>query len=95
MKPADDVCLCFHVPLVKIRTYLNREDPPVASLISECLGAGTGCGWCVPYLKDLHQQHRDGQVPTIEGTAQDYTEGRLRYTKAKSKPNDSQSKEPD
>lgn len=83
MKPADDVCLCFHVPLVKIRTYLAREDPPVASLISECLGAGTGCGWCVPYLKELHQQHRDGQIPTIEGTAQEYTEGRLQYKQSK------------
>ena len=51
MNPDDDVCLCFHVPLRKIRVYLEREDPPVASLISECLGAGTGCGWCVPYLE--------------------------------------------
>jgi len=83
MKPNDDVCLCFHVPLVKIRSYLAREDPKVASLISECLGAGTGCGWCVPYLKDLHAQHKAGhpQPPTIEGSAQDYTEGRLAFKK--------------
>lgn len=82
MKPTDDVCLCFHVPLVKIRGYLAREDPKVASLISECLGAGTGCGWCVPYLKDLHAQHQSGQTPTIEGTALDYTEGRLKFRKS-------------
>jgi len=81
MKPTDDVCLCFHVPLIKIRTYLSREDPKVASLISECLGAGTGCGWCVPYLKDLHQQHQAGQTPTIEGSAQDYADGRLCFRK--------------
>lgn len=80
MKPQDDVCLCFHVPLVKIRSYLAREDPKVASLISECLGAGTGCGWCVPYLKELHAQHQSGQIPTIEGSAEDYTQGRLKYT---------------
>ncbi len=82
MKPNDDICLCFHVPLGKIRTYLSREDPPVASLISECLGAGTGCGWCVPYLKELHSQHRQGQTPTIEGSAQDYAEGRLKFHKS-------------
>ena len=79
MKPSDDVCLCFHVPLVKVRSFLSREDPPVASLISECLGAGTGCGWCVPYLKELHRQHCEGQMPTIEGSAEDYTEGRLAF----------------
>ena len=32
---SDDVCLCFRVSLRKIRGYLKREDPPVASLISE------------------------------------------------------------
>ena len=79
MKPDDDVCLCFHVPLCKIRGYLSREDPQVASLISECLGAGTGCGWCVPYLKDLHAQHQSGQTPTIEGSFEDYCDGRLRF----------------
>lgn len=81
MKAEDDVCLCFHVPLGKIRGYLKREDPPVASLISECLGAGTGCGWCVPYLKELHAQHKQGQLPTIEGSSEDYKEGRLRFRK--------------
>ena len=79
MKPDDDVCLCFHVPLGKIRGYLSREDPQVASLISECLGAGTGCGWCVPYLKELHAQHKSGQMPTIEGSFEDYCDGRLRF----------------
>lgn len=81
MKPEDDVCLCFHVPLGKIRGYLKREDPQVASLISECLGAGTGCGWCVPYLKQLHAQHKQGQLPTIKGSSEDYKEGRLRFRK--------------
>jgi len=81
MQPDDHVCLCFGVSLGKIQSYLAREDPKVASLISECLGAGTGCGWCVPYLKDLHAQHQAGQRPTIIGTPQDYQEGRLSYKK--------------
>lgn len=79
MQPNDHVCLCFGVSQGKIQNYLKREDPRVASLISECLGAGTGCGWCVPYLKDLHKQHQDGQQPTIEGSFEDYTQGRLRF----------------
>ncbi len=79
MHPDDHVCLCFGVSLNKIQSYLARENPQVASLISECLGAGTGCGWCVPSLKDLHAQHQSGQLPTIEGSADDYKEGRLKF----------------
>jgi len=81
MKPDDDVCLCFHVPLRKIRSFLEREDPPVASLISECLGAGTGCHWCVPFLEELHRQHAEGQTPTIEGSPEDYARARAEYRK--------------
>lgn len=79
MQPDDHVCLCFRVSLRKINAYMARETPPVASLISECLGAGTGCGWCVPYLKHLHCQHQAGQIPDIEGSAQDYESGRSRF----------------
>ena len=56
----DHVCLCFHVSQRKIVNFCKRERPPVASLISECLSAGTGCGWCVPFIKDLHKQVMDG-----------------------------------
>ena len=79
MKPDDDVCLCFHVSLRKIGTYLKREDPPVASLISECLGAGTGCQWCVPILRKLHAQHRAGEVPDLRVSADQYASGRAHF----------------
>lgn len=80
MQPDDHVCLCFRVSKRKIVNYLRREDPPVASLISECLGAGTGCGWCVPYLKHLHKQHCEGRAePDIIGSAADYASGRARF----------------
>ena len=79
MDPNDDVCLCFHVPLGKIRAYLKREDPPVASLLSECLGAGTGCGWCVPFLKTLHAQHRAGQEPDLPLSPSEYAQRRASY----------------
>ena len=79
MHPDDQVCLCFRVSLRKIRTYLNRENPRVASLISECLSAGTGCQWCVPFLKHLHAQHRAGETPDLRVSPQQYTEQRAKY----------------
>lgn len=79
MDPDDEVCLCFHVSLRKIRAYLEREDPPVASLISECLSAGTGCQWCVPFLKHLHAQHTKGEVPDLRVSPEAYAKGRVKY----------------
>ncbi|MEM7621609.1 MAG: (2Fe-2S)-binding protein [Planctomycetota bacterium] len=81
MNPDDHVCLCFHVSLRKIRTYLAREDPPVASLISECLSAGTGCQWCVPFLKHLHAQHKDGETPDLASDPATYAANRKMYRK--------------
>jgi len=81
MDPDDEVCLCFHVSLRKIRTYLHREDPPVASLISECLGAGTGCQWCVPFLKHLHAQHQQGIEPDLRVSPGDYAGARKSFHK--------------
>ena len=83
MDPDDDVCLCFHVPLRKIRTFLQREDPPVASLISECLSAGTGCQWCVPFLKHLHAEHKAGRVPDLRVSPEQYVKARLNYHQTK------------
>ncbi len=81
MKPDDEVCLCFHVSLRKIRAYLMRENPPVASLISECLSAGTGCQWCVPFLKHLHAQHVEGKEPDLRVSPEEYMRTRLDYHK--------------
>lgn len=86
MHPDDDVCLCFHVPLRKIRTFLARENPPVASLISECLGAGTGCGWCVPFLKHLHRQHERGEEPDLRISPEQYARQRLTFRSTGERP---------
>lgn len=85
MNPDDEVCLCFHVSLRKIRTYLKREDPEVASLISECLGAGTGCRWCVPFLKHLHAQHQKGETPDLRVSPGDYAGARKSFHKTGSR----------
>lgn len=79
MDPDDQVCLCFRVSLRKVRSYLQREDPPVPSLISECLGAGTGCRWCVPFLKHLHAQHARGQTPDLRISPERYAASRGDY----------------
>lgn len=81
VNPDDQVCLCFHVSLRKIRTYLARENPPVASLISECLSAGTGCQWCVPFLKYLHTCHLEGREPDLRVSPEEYAKARLSYHK--------------
>jgi bacterioferritin-associated ferredoxin len=86
--PDDEVCLCFHVPLRKIRSFLDREDPPVASLISDCLGAGTGCQWCVPFLKHLHAEHVAGREPDLRVSPQQYAEARLTYRRTQIRPID-------
>jgi NAD(P)H-nitrite reductase large subunit len=52
----DEVCFCFHVTLRKVRNFCRVEKPAVASLISQCLSAGTGCGWCRPMLRRIHKQ---------------------------------------
>jgi NAD(P)H-nitrite reductase large subunit len=54
LDPDDTICFCFHVPLRKIENFCRREKPRAASQISECLAAGTGCGWCVPMLRKVH-----------------------------------------
>ncbi len=83
MQPDDEVCLCFHVSLRKIRAYLEREKPPAASMISDCLGAGTGCGWCVPFLRHLHRTSVEGRLPDLSVSPEQYANSRLTYRAAK------------
>lgn len=82
MHDDDHVCLCFHVSKRKIVNFCKREKPPVASLISECLSAGTGCQWCVPFIKKLHQQCLDGvDAPDLPVSPEEYASKRASYRK--------------
>jgi bacterioferritin-associated ferredoxin len=83
MQSDDEVCLCFHVSLRKIRNYMARENPSVPSLISECLGAGTGCMWCVPFLKHLHSLHQQGKEPDLKISPEEYMRTRTSYRETK------------
>lgn len=68
MDEDEELCLCFHVSLRKIKNFIRIEKPKRASQISQCFGAGTGCGWCRPWLAKLLEKHqqRDGSVATTD-----------------------------
>ncbi len=72
MKPDDLVCLCHRVSLRKLVNFMERERPVVASRLSECLGAGTGCHWCVPFLEELHRQWAAGEEPDLGVSPDEY-----------------------
>jgi NAD(P)H-nitrite reductase large subunit len=55
----DPVCLCFHVSRRKIIRFIKVEKPRRTSQLSECFGAGTGCGWCRPFLQRLMSENSD------------------------------------
>jgi NAD(P)H-nitrite reductase large subunit len=84
MHEDDHVCLCFRVSKRKVVGYCRRERPAVASLISQCLSAGTGCGWCVPHLKSLHRQVAEGVAePDVAMSAEAYAAGRVEHRRAR------------
>ncbi len=56
MELDDDLCLCFHVSKRKVINFIRNEKPVAASQLSECYGAGSGCGWCRKYLGRLFDQ---------------------------------------
>jgi len=79
MDPDAHVCLCFRVSLRKLANHVRREEPRVASQLSECLGAGTGCGWCVPFLKKIHAQWQAGAPIDLPVEPAEYARRRARY----------------
>ena len=74
----DELCLCFHVSKRKVVNFVRIHKPQVASQITECGGAGTGCGWCRPFLKRIFEASKAGQTDDLP-TAECYAESRSRY----------------
>ncbi len=58
---------------------MNREKPAVPSQLCDCLNAGTGCQWCVPFLKKLHAQWQAGQSPQLPVSPEEYAARRRHY----------------
>ena len=79
MNPDDHVCLCYRVSLRKITNYMKREQPKVPSQLADCLNAGTGCQWCVPFLKKLHAQWAAGEEPDLPVAPEAYAARRRAY----------------
>lgn len=79
----DPVCFCFHVSKRKIVNYIRVHQPRRASQVSACGGAGTGCGWCVPYLERYFRELTTrGELTPDELTPQEYARGRAEHIRA-------------
>lgn len=90
----DTICYCFHISKRKIVNFVRVHQPRRASQISECGGAGTGCGWCVNYLKRYFAQTQgsssEAHLPPVPPslteadalTPTDYAQQRAAYIKA-------------
>jgi NAD(P)H-nitrite reductase large subunit len=81
MELDDELCLCFHVTRRKVLNFIRVEKPRRPAQLSECFGAGTGCGWCRPFLKSLLEQATGGAAADLPDSA-DYAIGRRRYVRA-------------
>jgi NAD(P)H-nitrite reductase large subunit len=93
MQPNEELCLCFHVTRRKVANFLALEKPRRASQLANCYGAGTGCGWCRPYLQrmfDATQSSKASSKASSEEvdllgkfpTAAEYRSDRRRYIDA-------------
>ena len=85
----DKICYCFHVTRRKLMNFCRRSRPRVPSQLAECGGAGTGCGWCIPFLKQIFRQAVDGGVieEMEQLSAEEYEQRRAAYIQAgKGKP---------
>ena len=81
MQPDDELCLCFHVTQRKVANFLRVERPARESQMSECFGAGTGCGWCIPFLKQIFRKGTEpGELESL--TPDEYAKQRAAYVAA-------------
>ena len=81
MEPDDELCLCFHVTRRKVEQFIRREQPQRESQLSDCFGAGTGCGWCRPFLSRLLREQQARSVTGSESlpSKEEYARQRAAY----------------
>jgi bacterioferritin-associated ferredoxin len=78
----EELCLCFHVTRRKVVNYIRVEKPKRPAQLADCFGAGTGCGWCRPYLERLFEQAvLRGETAIDFPDAAEYAQLRSRYVK--------------
>ena len=83
MKPDDKICYCYGVPMRKLVNFSRRTRPSRSSLMTECLGAGTGCGWCIPFLVRIAQDPDAFELDELASA--EYARNRLGYIKTEPK----------
>jgi NAD(P)H-nitrite reductase large subunit len=80
MELDDQVCLCFHVSKRKILNFIRIHEPRVPSQIADCGGAGTGCGWCIPFLKRYYELAKSQSLEQDDLlSAEEYAQQRGEY----------------
>lgn len=83
MQPDDKVCYCYGVSMRKLVHFSRRTRPQQPSRMTECLGAGTGCGWCIPFLIKIAADPEAFAIDNL--TPEEYSERRKSYIKTEPK----------
>ena len=81
--PDRKICYCYDVSWRKLVRFARRTRPARASQMSECLGAGTGCGWCIPILKKIQAVASEGRDFELNMSPKEYEAQRQKYIQAK------------
>ena len=82
MQPDDEICYCFHVSKRKILNFIRVQKPRRASQVSQCGGAGTGCGWCRPFLeKYFRESVKESVTAPDDMTPETYARLRAGYVR--------------
>lgn len=79
MELDDELCLCFHVTKRKVINYIRVEKPRRSGELSHCFGAGTGCGWCRPFLVKLYEDAQQQSPGADLPDAAEYARNRSKY----------------
>ncbi|MEK6675447.1 MAG: hypothetical protein AABZ47_07310 [Planctomycetota bacterium] len=83
MQLDDRICYCYDVTLRKLVNFSRRVKPQQPTRMSECLGAGTGCGWCIPVLIKIAAD--PDHFEFLDLTPEQYAELRKAYIKTQPK----------
>ena len=70
-----EICHCYHVSLRKLVRFARRTRPTHAAGMTQCLGAGTGCGGCVAKLRLIAEMAERSDEEIIHAIAERWPYG--------------------